>query len=93
MHATLSCSMCHINGTFVGMSKNCASCHLPTFEQTTTPNHVSAGFPTDCSICHNTSSWAGAVLPSIRIHRNRIGSIEESPLKPLLRVLHGKRNG
>ena len=29
---------------------------------TTNPNHASAGFPTDCSVCHNTTSWAGATF-------------------------------
>jgi predicted CXXCH cytochrome family protein len=27
------------------------------FHGTTNPNHVAAGFPTDCSICHSTTNW------------------------------------
>ncbi|MBI3671055.1 MAG: hypothetical protein HY237_14905 [Acidobacteria bacterium] len=59
-HLNVSCAQCHINGKFAGTPKDCASCHLATFQKTTNPNHVAAGFPTDCSICHSTAGWAGA---------------------------------
>jgi hypothetical protein len=35
-------------------------CHKAVYDQTTNPNHVAAGFPTDCSICHTTVQWKGA---------------------------------
>jgi hypothetical protein len=35
---------------------------LADFQRTTNPNHVAAGFPQDCSICHSTASWAGATF-------------------------------
>ena len=28
------------------------------FNGTTNPNHVAAGFPTDCSLCHTTTAWS-----------------------------------
>jgi len=61
-HTTLQCSQCHTGGPFSATSTLCASCHLTTFQQTTNPNHVAAGFPTDCSLCHSTTNWLGAVF-------------------------------
>lgn len=59
-HATVACAQCHVNGRYAGTPKDCASCHLATFQKTTNPNHAAVGFPTDCSICHSTTSWQGA---------------------------------
>jgi hypothetical protein len=62
VHTTVACSQCHGNGVYAGTPKDCASCHIATFNQTTNPNHKAAGFPTDCSICHTTATWNGAVF-------------------------------
>lgn len=59
-HVNVACLQCHVGGKFAGTAKDCASCHLPAFNKTTNPNHVSAGFPTDCSLCHTTTQWPGA---------------------------------
>jgi hypothetical protein len=59
-HTTLSCSTCHLNGTFTGLSPACVSCHLKDYNGTTNPNHAAAGFPQQCDVCHTTTSWAGA---------------------------------
>lgn len=56
-HVTAQCSQCHINGNFAAISTDCVSCHLTNFQQTTSPNHASAGIPTTCVQCHNTTSW------------------------------------
>ena len=52
------------SATSTGSSRarhDCAGCHLPDFQKTTNPNHVSAGFPTTCTTCHTTTQWqAGA---------------------------------
>ncbi len=61
-HTSLQCAQCHTGGSFAAIPANCDSCHLPDFKKTTNPNHVSAGFPLDCSLCHSTTSWAGAVF-------------------------------
>ncbi len=36
----------------------------PTYDRTTNPNHLQAGFPTDCETCHGASanSWLGATF-------------------------------
>jgi len=59
-HARLECTACHLGGNFQGTSANCVSCHLKDYTGTTNPNHVQAGLPQDCSLCHTTASWAGA---------------------------------
>ncbi len=48
------------------------NCHLYEYRGTTDPNHQAAGFPTDCEICPDTTSWAGAGFdhswPLVSIH-------------------------
>jgi hypothetical protein len=59
-HAQVDCQQCHVGGQYSGTSSECASCHLEQFQQTANPNHVSAGFPQDCTLCHSTAQWQGA---------------------------------
>jgi len=66
VHATLTCAQCHSNNNYSSTSTACYSCHQADFTGTTNPNHVSSGFPTDCSICHTTSGWS----PSSFNHNN-----------------------
>jgi hypothetical protein len=56
------CASCHIANNFTLNSTACYGCHLAAWQSTTTlggsvPNHITAGFPTDCSICHSTANW------------------------------------
>ena len=59
-HATLSCNQCHANGQFATLSASCSGCHLTDFQKASNPNHVAAGFPQECQLCHSTASWSGA---------------------------------
>ncbi len=61
-HATLDCARCHGTPFNPSLSKDCYSCHAQDYQGTTDPNHVQAGFPQDCAVCHTTSSWAGATF-------------------------------
>src|SRR5579872_661936 len=62
-HATVTCTQCHTgNAAFSAASTACSSCHLNDFNKTTNPNHVTAGYPTDCTLCHTTAQWTGAVF-------------------------------
>ncbi len=61
-HAGRRCSDCHSGGVYTGLSSDCASCHLDTFQATTNPNHTAAGFGTGCTLCHNTTRWRGATF-------------------------------
>ena len=56
------CISCHVSNNYSLNSTACYGCHLAAWQSTTTlggavPNHITAGFPTDCSICHSTANW------------------------------------
>ncbi len=56
------CAACHVSNNYSLNSTACYGCHLAAWQSTTTlggtvPNHIAAGFPTDCSICHSTANW------------------------------------
>lgn len=59
-HVNVACATCHVNGVFKGLSTACVSCHLKDYNGTTNPNHVQAGFPQQCNVCHNTTAWQPA---------------------------------
>ncbi len=59
-HVPLQCSACHADGVYRGKSTACVSCHQADYNGTRDPNHQQAGFPTDCTLCHTTATWAGA---------------------------------
>jgi hypothetical protein len=61
-HAAASCTQCHQNGKYAGLATECSSCHLNDYQKTTNPNHAAAGFPQNCSLCHNTTKWQGAAF-------------------------------
>jgi hypothetical protein len=61
-HVTVACNLCHVGGNFATVATDCYSCHKPDYAGTTDPNHAAAGFPTDCTLCHSTVSWAGATF-------------------------------
>ena len=56
-----ACNACHTGpNVYVGLSPDCASCHLTRYTSTTSPSHIAAGYPTDCRVCHGTAVWQGA---------------------------------
>jgi hypothetical protein len=61
-HATLTCVQCHTNNNYTATPTACYSCHQADFTGTTNPAHVTAGFPTDCSICHSTTNWTSSTF-------------------------------
>ncbi len=62
-HVSVVCNLCHKNNAYVGLATACISCHLTDWNGANNPNHVTAGFPQDCSVCHSvTAGWAGAVF-------------------------------
>jgi hypothetical protein len=59
VHATLDCQVCHRATApfqFALAPIDCISCHEADYLGAD-PDHQAAGFPTDCQICHGTSSW------------------------------------
>lgn len=61
-HRAVTCQQCHGDGVYKGKSTTCVSCHQRDYDGTTDPAHKAAGFSTDCSTCHSTTSWAGATF-------------------------------
>ncbi len=59
-HQFVDCEQCHGFQGFKPQPTDCYSCHAKDYQSTRNPNHVQAGFPTDCPACHNTRSWGGA---------------------------------
>ena len=48
------------SGVVVGKA-DCVTCHLADYNGTSTPVHLTVGFPTTCGDCHLTTTWLGAV--------------------------------
>jgi len=61
-HLAVNCTGCHADGVYKGKATTCVSCHQTQYNQTTSPAHAAAGFPTTCETCHNTTAWPGAVF-------------------------------
>lgn len=56
-HSTADCASCHTNGVFAGTPNTCYACHQLDYEGVETPNHVVAGFDTQCETCHTDGAW------------------------------------
>jgi hypothetical protein len=60
-HAGIECTSCHTPGgggpaTWTSDAQDCVACHLPDYQE----KHGGSGYPTECLLCHNTSSWDAA---------------------------------
>ena len=63
VHQSVDCQRCHqgySNLNFQLINSTCFSCHSTQYYSTTAPNHVAAGYSTDCESCHSVSSAAWA---------------------------------
>jgi len=60
-HASLDCADCHRQGA-ASTSTDCYACHRADFESTREPDHVRAGFPTNCVLCHSITSFTSGVF-------------------------------
>jgi hypothetical protein len=61
-HLTADCLSCHtryVDLYFEPLNTDCYSCHSKNYNSTQSPNHLSAGFSTNCQDCHaiTASSW------------------------------------
>jgi hypothetical protein len=67
-HTTVACALCHVNNNYTGsLPSTCIGCHLADWNSTATlggaiPNHITAGFPQDCTQCHSTINWSSATF-------------------------------
>ncbi|MCG6962761.1 MAG: hypothetical protein LJE95_05760, partial [Acidobacteria bacterium] len=64
VHAQQPCQACHSSGVYQGLPSQCVDCHLSDYQQTTQPNHASAGFATTCEDCHHAAdpNWNNATF-------------------------------
>ena len=60
-HSNLECNLCHREG-FSGTPADCFSCHQADFQSVSDPNHVQAGFSTNCESCHAVRAWEPATF-------------------------------
>ncbi len=61
-HRSLDCEDCHTlvpegQLQYVNRSTDCSGCHIDAYQGTTSPDHSSLGFPTDCEECHTPILW------------------------------------
>lgn len=56
-HARLRCTSCHVNNQISGLPRECFGCHEQAYRGAVDPNHSTAGFNHDCTICHTARSW------------------------------------
>jgi hypothetical protein len=64
-HATLECQACHARASvhqYTATPTTCIGCHRQDFQSARTPDHLAAGFTTECVVCHQVSSmrWGGS---------------------------------
>ncbi len=79
-HVTPTCTTCHSHNVYAGMGSTCVSCHLAAYQQAKQPDHVAAGFPTECQTCHKISdtSWAqgtfdhSSFFPLLGVHAAQV---------------------
>jgi hypothetical protein len=65
-HATTGCAGCHTDNYAGTLPTNCYGCHQKDYNNTANisgvPNHVTAGMPQDCALCHSTTNWLNATF-------------------------------
>ncbi len=65
-HTSVPCATCHTDNYAGTLPTNCYGCHVKDYDNTATitgvPNHVTASFPQDCTVCHSTSTWLNATF-------------------------------
>jgi len=62
-HRFLDCVQCHGERGFFYEEVSCFSCHEEELESCQNPDHIAAGFSTQCWVCHiNEISWENALF-------------------------------
>jgi hypothetical protein len=62
-HRQVTCESCHVDdvgGAFTPLQTDCVACHQTDYAGAQTVDHLSAGYPTDCTRCHSTLGWGDA---------------------------------
>ncbi len=59
----VTCAQCHTTMPYSSVKQTCDGCHHNEYLATTNPNHVAAGYGTDCATCHQVvANWTGATV-------------------------------
>jgi hypothetical protein len=65
-HTSVACATCHTDNYTGALPTNCYGCHTKDYTGTANisgvPNHVTANFPQDCTLCHTTTTWLNATF-------------------------------
>lgn len=59
-HAVLSCVDCHIQDNplqWDRIGNECKDCHMEEYNSAQEPNHIVAGFSTECVVCHEPNQY------------------------------------
>ncbi len=56
------CTDCHVNNNYNTQQHACVICHLTDYQGTTNPAHAAAGFPQQCDLCHDTTTWTDSTF-------------------------------
>ncbi len=70
-HEAVPCLSCHVGNRYRGTPSECVSCHQDVYESAQNPNHIAAGFNTECAVCHRALTWQPAAFfphPYFPIH-------------------------
>jgi hypothetical protein len=65
-HTSVPCTTCHTDNYAGTLPTSCFGCHQPDYNKTANmpgiPNHVTLGYPQDCTMCHTTTTWLNATF-------------------------------
>ena len=61
-HSGPDCDACHAGGRLLRDAHRLLCCHQDDYQGTTEPDHEAAGFPTDCTQCHDAQRLGGGRL-------------------------------
>jgi hypothetical protein len=61
-HDAVACVTCHTKNRFRGTPIECVRCHETEYLAAKNPDHKSAGFSSDCAVCHRARTWIPAVF-------------------------------
>ena len=65
-HTSVPCATCHTDNYAGTLPTTCIGCHQKDYNNTATitgvPNHVTLGYPQDCTVCHTTATWLNATF-------------------------------
>lgn len=60
-HEAVSCNECH-EGVYENTPSDCFACHEDVYNASRNPDHITAGFGTDCTECHDETAWVPSTL-------------------------------